>query len=136
MLLNYNSGWYDDMSIIAELQQAFPNDVWDQGSSPIELGQVAYHFQLTQIFPTQFSPEAWDDLLKSFGPLLIGVPADPHHALIVAGINIIDGNDASSTRARVHVMDPQHTDEWMTFDAFTHTYETDRSDFSQNIYRY
>ena len=136
MLLNYNSGWYDDMAIVAEMQEAFPDYVWDESSAPVELGQVAYHFQLNQIFPTRFGPEEWDDLLKSNGPLLIGLPGDPHHAIIVSGINIIDGNDETSTRARVHVIDPQHTDEWMTYDTFVHTYETDRSDFTQNIYKY
>jgi len=136
MVLNYNGGSYDDMEVIYQLQERFPDDVWDEGSRPVELGQVAYHFGLTQLLPSTFSPEIWDDLLKSNGALLIGVPGDPHRAYVISGINIVDGAEESATVARIHVLDPLLGDEWVPYDSFVQRFETTRSDFAQNMYKY
>jgi hypothetical protein len=134
-LLNYNGFNHDDWAVVQDLQERFPNQVWDDAGVPIELGQVAYHYGLNQLRPSGVTPDALEELLKSAGPILVGLPANSHHAYLISGVSITEGIDPNDA-VRIHIVDPEDGDRWMPIQEFRYKYEPDRSDFADNIYRY
>ena len=87
---------------------------WTNGATQPELAQVAQIYGFTQIYPVCQGPEGWDQWLNDNGPLLVQVPGNAYHSIVVAGINI--GAEDSVEPAKVHVMDPWNGDMWLEFD--------------------
>jgi hypothetical protein len=44
-------GWNDDMQVVKDMKEKFPDSVWDDGATQLELGQVAQAYGFTQIYP-------------------------------------------------------------------------------------
>lgn len=122
-----------DMEIVREMREQFPDSVWDDGATELELGQVAQHYSLSQVYPVCQGPEGWEQWLYENGPMLIQVPGNAYHSIVVAGIRGGDMGD-SSEPVMVHVLDPWHGDRWLDFDQFNNDYEM-AGDWSNNVYR-
>lgn len=129
MLLNRT----DDMSVVEDMKAQFPDSVWDNGATQLELGQVAQAYGFTQIYPVCQGPDGWDQWLADNGPLLIQVPGNAYHSIVVAGISV--SQDESVEQSQVHVMDPWHGDRWLAFEDFNNQYEMAGTDWSNNVYR-
>lgn len=122
-----------DMEIVREMQQSHPSSVWDNGATELELSQVARQYGLTQIWPVCQGPEGWEQWLASNGPMLIQVPGNSHHSIVVAGIRGGDTGEVCEP-VEVHVYDPWNGDLWIEFDQFNNNYEM-AADWSNNVYR-
>ena len=129
MMMGYSS----DMDIVAEMRQAYPDSVWDDGATELELGQVAQVYGMTQIYPVCQGPDGWEQWLNDNGPMLIQVPGNAYHSIVVAGIRGGDTEDRCEP-VEVHVMDPWHGERWLDFDRFNNDYEM-AGDWSNNVYR-
>src|SRR5688572_13000379 len=79
-------GITDDMQVVAEMQSHHPDSVWDDGATQLELGQVAKQYGMTQIYPVCHGADGWERWLIDNGPLLIQVPGNAYHSIVVAGI--------------------------------------------------
>jgi hypothetical protein len=53
-------GWPEDMQVVEDMRVKFPDSVWDNGATELELGQVAQAYGFTQIYPVCQGPEGWD----------------------------------------------------------------------------
>jgi len=123
-----------DMEIVKELQQQYPDSVWDDGATQLELGQVASYYGLSQIYPVCQDAHGWETWLNDNGPLLIQVPGNAYHSIVVAGIR--GGDDENSSSAvEVHVLDPWNGDQWIQFDTFNSNYELAGAGWENNVYR-
>ena len=122
-----------DMEIVREMQQSYPDRVWDDGATQLELGQVARQYGLTQIYPVCQGADGWEQWLTSNGPMLIQVPGNAYHSIVVAGIRGGDTGEVCEP-VQVHVYDPWNGDLWVEFDQFNNNYEM-AGDWSNNVYR-
>jgi ABC-type bacteriocin/lantibiotic exporter with double-glycine peptidase domain len=127
-------GLSDDMEVVRNLQQAYPQHVWDNGATQLELGDVAKHYGLTQVYPVCQGPDGWEQWLSANGPLLIQVPGNAFHSIVVAGIRGGDGDDRCEP-VQVHVYDPWHGERWLDFDQFNQQYELAGAGWENNVYR-
>jgi hypothetical protein len=128
-------GRSDDMEIVGEMQAAYPNSVWDDGATELELGQVAQAYGLTQVYPVCQGPEGWEQWLEEHGPMLIQVPGNAYHSIVVVGIR--GGEDEErqvSEPVEAHVLDPWSGDLWLDFDTFNNNYEL-AGDWTNNVYK-
>ena len=123
-----------DMEIVQEMQQQFPQSVWDDGATELELGQVATHYGMTQIYPVCHGADGWEQWLNENGPMLIQVPGNSHHSIVVVGIRGGEQEDRSEPY-EVHVLDPWNGDLWMDFDQFNNNYELAGGNWENNVYR-
>ena len=67
-------GRSSDMDIVHEMQQSYPDSVWDNGATELELGQVASVYGLTQIYPVCQGADGWEEWLTSNGPISSPTP--------------------------------------------------------------
>lgn len=67
------------------------------------------------------------------GPLLIQVPGNAFHSIVVAGISV--SADESVEPSQVHVMDPWNGERWLPFEDFNNQYEMAGTDWGNNVYR-
>jgi ABC-type bacteriocin/lantibiotic exporter with double-glycine peptidase domain len=127
-------GWNDDMQVVQDMKEKFPDSVWDDGATELELGQVAQAYGFTQIYPVCQGPDGWDQWLNDNGPLLIQVPGNAYHSIVVAGIR---GGEQENTseQVEVHVLDPWNGDQWLPFDTFNSNYELAGAGWENNVYR-
>jgi ABC-type bacteriocin/lantibiotic exporter with double-glycine peptidase domain len=123
-----------DMEIVKELQQQYPDSVWDDGATQLELGQVASYYGLTQIYPVCQDANGWEQWLNDNGPLLIQVPGNAYHSIVVVGIRGGNQEDRSE-QSEVHVLDPWNGDQWLDFDQFNSNYELAGGGWENNVYR-
>jgi hypothetical protein len=140
MLLNYKGGaGWSDMAVVTDMQARFPDSVWDDGATELELGQVAAQYGFTQIAPACWNPEGWLQELEQNGPMLIQVPGNSHHSIVVAGIEVIGTADEEAAQAsmdsRVHVHDPWYGERWLQYTQFEQEYELAGSNWANNVYR-
>ena len=126
-------GRSSDMDVVREMQQHYPNSVWNDGATELELGQVARQYGLTQIWPVCQGADGWEQWLASNGPMLIQVPGNSHHSIVVAGIRGGDNGQVCEP-VEVHVYDPWNGEAWIDFDRFNTQYEM-AGDWSNNVYR-
>ncbi len=126
-------GRSDDMSVVQDMKEQFPDSVWDDGATQLELGQVAQAYGFTQIYPVCQGPDGWDQWLNDNGALLIQVPGNAYHSIVVAGITV--SADESVEPSYVHVMDPWHGDRWLQFEDFNSQYEMAGTNWGNNVYR-
>lgn len=126
-------GRSDDMSVVQDMREQFPDSVWDDGATQLELGQVAQAYGFSQIYPVCQGPEGWDQWLNDNGPLLIQVPGNAYHSIVVAGINV--SQDESVEASQVHVMDPWNGEVWLAFADFESQYELAGTNWTNNVYR-
>jgi ABC-type bacteriocin/lantibiotic exporter with double-glycine peptidase domain len=143
MLLNYRGGNHDDMAVVHDLQQYYPDSVWNDGATELELGQVAGHYGFTQIHPACWTATGWLEQLQANGPMLIQVPGNSHHSIVVAGIALNTAEDEEERQqslggAQVRVLDPwpgNGGDHWMPYEEFEAQYELAGTNWSNNVYR-
>jgi ABC-type bacteriocin/lantibiotic exporter with double-glycine peptidase domain len=129
-------GIASDMDVVKQMQADYPDSVWDNGATQFELGQVASYYGLSQIYPVCQGPEGWEQWLQANGPMLIQVPGNAYHSIVVAGIR--GGEDEStqtSSAVEVHVYDPWNGDLWIPFDDFNTRYELAGAGWENNVYR-
>ena len=124
----------NDMEIVQEMQQQYPDSVWDDGATQLELGQVASNYGLTQIYPVCQDANGWEQWLNDNGPLMILVPGGDYHVIVVTGIRGGDQEDRSEP-SEVHVLDPWYGDQWIAFDQFNTNYEIAGGGWENNVYR-
>lgn len=122
----------DDMQIVREMQTQFPDSVWDNGATELELGQVARHYGLNQVYPVCQGADGWESWLDSNGPMLVQVPGNAFHSIVVVGIRGGDTGD-SCEPLEMHVLDPWNGDRWLEFDRFNNDYEL-AGDWTNNVY--
>jgi hypothetical protein len=67
-------------------KQKYPDANWDDGATPVELGWAAQEFGLTQVYPVCQGADGWEEWLNGYGPLLIQVPGNTHHSVVVGGV--------------------------------------------------
>lgn len=124
-----------DMEIVSEMQNSYPDSVWTDGATDMELGQVAKIYGLEQVYPVCQGPEGWFQWLSDNGPMLIAIGGTGYHSIVVAGIR---GGDDDLTQTcepvQVHVLDPWHGDVWVDFEPFTTAYELG-SGFTNNVFK-
>lgn len=123
-----------DMEIVQEMKVQYPDSVWDDGATELELGQVANYYGLTQVYPVCQGPEGWEQWLNEHGPMLIQVPGRTHHSIVVAGIRGGDTEDRCEP-VEVHVLDPWNGDLWLDFDRFNSDYELAGGNWENNVYK-
>jgi ABC-type bacteriocin/lantibiotic exporter with double-glycine peptidase domain len=139
MLLNYRGGSYDDSQVVREMMEAFPGSTWNDGASEPELSQVAQKYSFTQVYPACWDAPGWDQVLQENGPLLIQVPGNTHHSIVVYGIDVRTNEQNEAERvsqdSMVFVQDPWYGSRELSFTAFTQEYELAGSSWNNNIYR-
>lgn len=130
MMLNRGS----DMEIVNEMKEAFPDSVWDDGATELELGQVASQYGLTQVYPVCQGADGWEQWLNENGPMLIQIPGNAYHSIVVVGIRGGEDEERQVSEAvEMHVLDPWSGDRWIDFDTFNNDYEL-AGDWSNNVY--
>lgn len=127
-------GYSSDMDVVTEMRAAYPDSVWDDGATEIELGQVAAAYNLSQIYTVCQGADGWEQWLNENGPMLIQVPGNSHHSIVVAGIRGGDTEDRCEP-VEVHVYDPWNGDLWIDFDRFNTDYEFAGGNWENNVYR-
>ena len=124
-----------DTEIVKEMQAAYPNSVWDDGATELELGEVAKAYGLEQVTPMCQDSDGWEQWLNEHGPMLVQVPGNAYHSIVVAGIRGGDDPENQSTEpVEVHVLDPWSGDQWLSFDTFNNNYEL-AGDWTNNVYK-
>jgi hypothetical protein len=127
-------GKSSDMDVVKEMQQQYPDSVWDDGATQLELGQVASYYGMTQIYPVCQGADGWEQWLSENGPMLIQVPGNAYHSIVVSGIRGGEHEDRSE-QVEVHVLDPWNGDQWIPFDTFNSNYELAGGGWENNVYR-
>lgn len=139
MLLNYRGGSYDDTRVVREMVEAFPGSTWDDGATQPELAQVAQKYGFTQVYPTCMDAAGWEQELRSDGPLLIQVPGNAYHSIVVYDIDVhtpaSNEEQQVSAETTVYVQDPWYGSRQMDFPTFTQEYELAGTSWTNNIYR-
>jgi predicted double-glycine peptidase len=139
MLLNYRGGSYDDMQVVREMMEAYPGSTWDDGATQPELAQVATKYGFTQVYPACWDAAGWDQELQSNGPMLIQVPGNAYHSIIVYGIDAVTAEQQEeqqqSQDSTVYVQDPWYGTRTLSFTQFTQEYELAGSGWNNNIYK-
>jgi ABC-type bacteriocin/lantibiotic exporter with double-glycine peptidase domain len=127
-------GLASDMDVVKQMQADYPDSVWDNGATQFELGQVAAYYGLTQVYPVCQGPDGWEGWLIDNGPMLIQVPGNKYHSIVVAGIR---GGDTGTQCApvEVHVYDPWNGDLWVEFEDFNTRYEMAGAGWTNNVYK-
>jgi ABC-type bacteriocin/lantibiotic exporter with double-glycine peptidase domain len=126
-----------DTEIVDELKRRFPDANWDDGATPVELGWAARQFGLNQVYPVCQGPDGWEQWLSSYGPLLIQVPGNSHHSVVVAGVEYASEEEQVSMESKLRVIDPWHSgggDNWLSFDDANARYELAGSNWPNNVY--
>lgn len=127
-------GKNNDMEVVADMTAAYPGSNWTDGATPPELSQVASLYGFTQVYPVCQGPAGWDSWLAENGPMLIQVPGNSYHSIVVAGIEC-DDSDPQGELAQVHVLDPWNGDIWVSFADFNSRYELAGAGWENNVYR-
>ncbi len=139
MLLNYRGGSYDDMQVVREMMEAFPGSTWDDGATQPELAQVAQKYSFTQVYPTCMDARGWEQELQADGPLLIQVPGNAYHSIVVYDIDTVTQEDQEqrqqSQDSTVYVQDPWYGTRQLPYTQFEQEYELAGSSWNNNIYR-
>jgi len=127
-------GKASDMDVVKEMQAKYPGSVWDDGATQLELGQVAAYYGMTQVYPVCQGPEGWESWLQENGPMLIQVPGNAYHSIIVGGIRGGDLEDRCEP-VEMHLYDPWNGDIWVGFDDFNNRYELAGGGWENNVYK-
>lgn len=123
-----------DTEVVDEMMAAFPGSTWNDGATQPELSQVAQHYGFSQIYPVCQGPLGWEQWLVDNGPMLIQVPGNAYHSIVVTGIDA-DASDPEGQLAQVHVLDPWNGDLWLPFAEFEQRYELAGAGWENNVYR-
>ena len=122
-----------DTEIVQEMMAAFPDSTWNDGATQPELSQVAQQFGMSQVYPVCQDAAGWDQWLTDNGPLLIQVPGNAFHSIVVAGVYV--SQDESVEESQFHVYDPWYGERWLPFSQLNSEYELAGTSWSNNVYR-
>jgi ABC-type bacteriocin/lantibiotic exporter with double-glycine peptidase domain len=122
MLANYRDGTSYDDNQVAQM-----SGFAAQGVTQPELAQVANLWRFSQVYPTCMDAAGWEQTLRDNGPLLVQVPGDTHHSIVVAG--------ADGSANTIYVADPWDGIGDEDYAGFEQKYEIAGTDWMNNIYR-
>jgi hypothetical protein len=126
-----------DTEIVNELKQRYPDANWDDGATPVELGWAAGEFGLNQVYPVCQGADGWEEWLNAYGPLLIQVPGNSHHSVVVGGVEYARDEEGVCMEEKLRVLDPWHSgggDKWLSFDEANNAYELGGANWPNNVY--
>lgn len=127
MLVGYRDGQcLADTTIVDQMSQYDPSGNYHDGATQPELGHVAQLFQLSQVYPVCQDAHGWEQWLNDHGPLLIQVPGNAYHSIVVTGVKPDEG--------QIHVLDPWNGDGWISFDDLNTRYEMAGAGWENNVY--
>jgi ABC-type bacteriocin/lantibiotic exporter with double-glycine peptidase domain len=129
MLVGYrDSQSIPDSAIVDQMQQADPSNNYHDGATQVELANVARVFKLQQVYPVCQDANGWEQWLNDHGPLLIQIPGNAYHSIVISGVNPADAPP------KIHVLDPWNGDRWIDFDTLNSEYEMAGTAWTNNVY--
>jgi len=129
MLVGYREGaCIPDTAIVDQMSQADPSANYHDGATQPELRHVAQQYGFTQVYPVCQDAHGWQEWLDQHGPLLIQVPGNAYHSIVIVGVNPDD------SPPQIHVMDPWNGDAWISFDDLNQRYELAGAGWENNVY--
>jgi hypothetical protein len=87
--------------------------------------------------PSARVADGWEEWLNAHGPLLIQVPGNSHHSVVVAGGRVRPREENVCIEEKLRVLDPWHSgggDRWLSFDEANQAYELAGSNWPNNVY--
>ena len=128
MLVNFVQGTsYGDMDIVAAMEAADGEGTYRDGATQPELRHVAEVFRFNQIYPVCQDVNGWAEWLDSYGPLLIQVPGNAYHSIVIAAVR-------TDQCPEFHVLDPWNGELWLDFDDLNSRYELAGAGWENNVY--
>lgn len=129
MLVGYqHSMSIPDTVIVDQMTEADPGSNYHDGATQPELRHVAEHYGFTQVYPVCQDAHGWEEWLNQHGPLLIQVPGNAYHSIVIVGVKPED------TPPTIHVLDPWNGDQWISFDDLNSRYELAGVGWENNVY--